>query len=108
MTQSTVWYNLRKQYLLPFEEKYGVTIIKENTREDVTAKISSICENDLECHPKREQLGIFASPRATMYVDGSWHNVDIDEIPTLAKKGTDVVFMEKRGVVEIVKYIADI
>jgi hypothetical protein len=107
MTQSTVWYNLRKQYLLPIEEKYVVTIIKENTREDVTAKISSICENDLEGHPKREQLGIFASPRATMYVDGSWHNVDIDEIPALAKKGTDVVFVEKRGIVEIVKYIAD-
>jgi hypothetical protein len=108
MTQSTVWYNLRKQYLLPLEEKYGVTIIKENTREDVTAKISTICENDLEGHPKREQLGIFASPRATMYVDGSWYNVDIDEIPSLAKKGTDVVFTEKRGIVEIVKYIGDI
>jgi hypothetical protein len=62
----------------------------------------------LEGHPKREQLGIFASPRAAMYVDGSWHNVDIDEIPPLAKKGTDVVFMEKRGVLEIVKYIGDI
>ena len=108
MSQSTVWYNLRKQYLLPIEERYGVTIIKENTREDVTAKISEICENDLEGHPKREQLGIFASPRATMYVDGEWHNVDIDEIPSLAKKGTDVVFIEKRGVVEIVKYIGDI
>src|SRR5215469_2964580 len=108
MTQSTVWYNLRKQYLLPIEERYDVTIIKENTREDVTAKISFICENDLEGHPKREELGIFASPRATMYVDGSWHNVDIDEIPSLAKRGTDVVFIEKRGVVEIVKYIGDI
>ena len=31
-------------------------------------------------------IGIFASPRATMYVDGSWHNVDIDEIPSLAKR----------------------
>ncbi len=108
MTQSTVWYNLRKQYLLPIEEEYGVTIIKENTREDVTSKISTICENDLEGHPKREQLGIFASPRAAMYVDGSWHNVDIDKLPSLAKKGTDVVFMEKRGVLEIVKYIGDI
>ena len=65
MTQSTVWYNLRKQYLLPIEEEYGVSIIKENTREDVTSKISTICENDLEGHPKREQLGIFASPRAS-------------------------------------------
>ena len=93
---------------MPIEEEYGVTIIKENTREDVTSKINTICENDLEDHPKREQLGIFASPRAAMYVDGSWHNVDIDEIPSLAKKGTDVVFMEKRGVLEIVKYIGDI
>ncbi|MGC1930599.1 MAG: hypothetical protein WA667_16645 [Candidatus Nitrosopolaris sp.] len=108
MSQSTVWYNLRKRYLLPIEEALGVTIIKENTREDVTAKISEICENDLEGHPKREQLGIFASPRATMYFEGAWHNVDIDEIPSLAKKGTDVVFIEKRGVVEIVKYIGDI
>ena len=41
-------------------------------------------------------------------VDGSWHNVDIDKLPSLAKKGTDVVFMEKRGVLEIVKYIGDI
>ena len=62
----------------------------------------------MEGHPKREQLGIFASPRATMYVNESWHNVDINEIPSLAKNGTDVVFIEKRGVVEIVKYIGDI
>ncbi|MGB6595459.1 MAG: hypothetical protein WBE68_28490, partial [Candidatus Nitrosopolaris sp.] len=108
MSQSTVWYTLRKRYLLPIEEALGLTIIKENTREDVTAKISEICENDLEDHPKREQLGIFASPRATMYVEGAWHNVDINEIPSLAKKGTDVVFIEKRGAVEIVKYIGDI
>ena len=64
----------------------------------------------MEDHPKREQLGIFASPRATMYVEGAWHNVDINEIPSLAKKGTDVVFIEKRGAVEIVvhwRYLRD-
>ena len=43
-----------------------------------------------------------------MYIDGSWHNVDINEIPSLAKKRTDVVFIDKRGAVEIVKYIGDI
>ncbi|MGC1932552.1 MAG: hypothetical protein WA667_26560 [Candidatus Nitrosopolaris sp.] len=62
----------------------------------------------MDGHPKRERLGIFASPRATMYVDGSWYNVDINEIPSLAKNGTDVVFIEKRGAVEIVKHIGDI
>jgi hypothetical protein len=80
---------------LPIEEKYGVTIIRE---EDVTPKISSLCENDLEGHPKREQLGIFASPRATIYVDGSWHNVDIDEISALAKKGTIYVVVLSCGI----------
>ena len=38
ITELTVWYNLREQYLLRIEERYGVTIIKENTREDITAK----------------------------------------------------------------------
>lgn len=74
-TQSTVWYHLREEYLLPIEERYHITIIKENTRDDMTAKISEICERDLEGNPTREQLGIFASPRATLYFDGTWHNV---------------------------------
>ena len=32
---------------------------------------------------------------------------NIDDIPSLAGKGTDVVFIEKRGALEIVKYIGD-
>jgi 5S rRNA maturation endonuclease (ribonuclease M5) len=106
-TQSTVWYHLREEYLLPIEERYHITVIKENTRDDMTQKISEICESDLEGNPTREQLAIFASPRATLYFDGTWHNVDIDDIPSLAGKGTDVVFIEKRGALEIVKYIGD-
>jgi hypothetical protein len=62
----------------------------------------------LEGSPKREQLGIFASPRATMYVNGQWYRVNIDDIPELAGKGTDVIFIEKQGVVEIIKHLADI
>ena len=58
----------------------------------------------LKGFPRREELGIFASPRATMYVDRRWHRVDIFDIPELAGKGTDVVFIEKQGVVEIRKY----
>jgi len=54
----------------------------------------------------REDLGIIAGARASLYFDGKWENVDMDEIVALAEKGTDLVFIEKRGVIEIVsKYI---
>lgn len=106
-TQSTVWYHLREEYLLPIERMYGIILIKANTRKDVTAMINERYEK-LKGFPRREELGIFASPRATMYVDRRWHRVDIFDIPELAGKGTDVVFIEKQGVVEIIKYLADI
>ena len=106
-TQSTVWYHLREEYPLPIERDHGVVMIKDNTRSDVTAMINERCEK-LEGLPTREQLGIFASPRATMYVNGGWFRVDIDDIPELAGKGTDIVFIEKQGVVEIIKDLADI
>jgi hypothetical protein len=106
-TQSTVWYHLREEYLLPIERKFNVVMIKDNTRKDVTAMISERCEK-LEGSPTREQLGIFASPRATMYVNGQWFRVDIDDISELAGKGTDVIFIEKQGIVEIIKYLADV
>jgi len=106
-TQSTVWYHLREEYLLPIEKRYGVVLIKANTRKDVTAMITERCEK-LEGSPKREELGIFASPRATMYVNRQWHRVDVDDIPELAGKGTDVIFIEKQGIVEIIKHLADI
>ena len=92
-TQSTVWYHLREEYLLPIEKRYDLILIKANTRKDVTAMINERCEK-LEGSPRREELGIFASPRATMYVDGQWHRVDVDDIPELAGKGTDVIFIE--------------
>lgn len=106
-TQSTVWYHLREEYLIPIERTYHKTMIKNNTRSYVTALISERCEK-LEGSPKREQLGITAAPRATMYVNGQWFRVDIDKIPALAGKGTDVIFIEKQGVIEIIKHLSDI
>jgi 5S rRNA maturation endonuclease (ribonuclease M5) len=105
-TQSTVWYYLREEYLIPIEKTYHETMIKVGTRKAVTAMISERCEK-LEGSPAREQLGITASPRATMYVKGEWFRVDIDKIPALAGKGTDVIFIEKQGVVEIIKHLSD-
>lgn len=106
-TQSTVWYHLREEYLLPIERQYHVTMIKSGTRTSVTAMINERCEK-LEGRPKREQLGIFAAPRATMYVNGQWYRIDIDSIAEIAGKGTDVIFIEKQGIVEIIKHLADI
>jgi hypothetical protein len=57
--------------------------------------ITERCEK-LEGSPRREELGIFASPRAAMYVNRQWHRVDIDDNPELAGKGTDVVFIENK------------
>lgn len=88
------------------ENDYKITIIKQGTRKEVTAKVTEICET-LPGSPKREQLGIFASPRATMYFRGSWLGVDIRDIPELSKKGAVVLFVEKRGVVDQIKHIAD-
>ena len=84
-TQSTVWYHLREEYLLPIERMYGIILIKANTRKDVTAMINERCEK-LKGFPRREELGIFASPRVQMYVDRRWHRVDIVDIPEAGRK----------------------
>lgn len=112
-SQSTVFYRLRDLYLIPLEQKYGITIIKESTREYITSRISEICEKgtddngNLLIGQPRERLGITANARAVMYYRGVLSNVDIDEISNLALNGTDVIFVEKRGIVDQLKHIAD-
>jgi hypothetical protein len=100
LTQSGIWYDLREKYLIP-----NHIPITSTTRSQVTGNIRKICKS-LEGSPMREDLGIIAGARASLYFDGKWENVDMDEIVALAEKGTDLVFIEKRGVIEIVsKYI---
>ncbi len=96
LTQSGVWYDLREKYLIP-----NNIPITSTTRSQVTANIRIICKS-LKGSPMREDLGIIAGARASLYFDGKWENVDMDEIVALAEKGTDLVFIEKRGVIEIV------
>lgn len=36
----------------------------------------------------QEDLGIIAGARASLYFDGKWENVDMDEIVALSEKGT--------------------
>ena len=100
LTQSGIWYDLREKYLIP----NNIPITK-TTRSQVTGNIRKICKS-LEGNPMREDLGIIAGARASLYFGGKWENVDMDEIVALAEKGTDLVFIEKRGIIEIVsKYI---
>jgi hypothetical protein len=56
---------------------------------------------------KREDLGIIAGVRAELYFDGTWTSVGFDAIEELAGKGTDIVFIEKEGVPEVLTEFAD-
>ena len=71
--------------MLPIERMYGIILIKANTRKDVTAMINERYEK-LKGFPDCEELGIFASPRAAMYVNRRWHRVDIFDIPEAGRK----------------------
>ena len=82
LTQSGIWYELREKYLIP----NNIPITK-TTRSQVTGNIRKICKS-LEGSPMREDLGIIAGARASLYDDGKWENVDMDEIVALAEKGT--------------------
>jgi hypothetical protein len=55
----------------------------------------------------REQLGIVASPWASMYFEGSWHDISFNSLEVLAQKGTDIIFIEKRDIVQTLGQYAD-
>jgi hypothetical protein len=81
-------------------EKYGIKV----TRQYVTRLIREICK---ELGVTRESLGIIASPRAQMYYNGGWTSVSFDSVNALASHGTDVVFIEKLDIVEVLSNYAD-
>jgi transcriptional regulator with XRE-family HTH domain len=95
-TQSTVWY-----LCLPIFEKYK---IKLPTRDYFASRIKAVCE---KLGFTREELGIIAKPRANMYFNGEWSSVSYDAIDALAENGTDIIFIEKKGVVEVICKYAD-
>jgi hypothetical protein len=68
------------------------------------------CSNiplDQNLFERREELGIIAKPKATMYFNGKWTSVSYDATEDLARNGTDIIFMEKKGVVELFCEYAD-
>ena len=100
-TLNTVWY----LFLPTMEASVRDGIIRAVVTRDYFKKlISKICN---KAGIKREDLGIIAGVRAELYFDGTWTSVSFDAIEELAGKGTDIVFIEKEGVPEVLTEYAD-
>jgi 5S rRNA maturation endonuclease (ribonuclease M5) len=64
-----------------------------------------VCEEYLGV--KREELGISAAHRAQLHFKGEWHDVGLEEIDKLMTYGTDMLIIEKEGVVKQLAPFAD-
>ena len=99
-TQSTVFYHLRPILL---DNGFSAETID---RQYITSEIKNVCENYLGV--KREEIGITAADRAQLYFRRKWHDVGLDEIDNLVQYGTDMVIVEKEGVVKQLSPFADV
>ena len=98
-TQSTVFYHLR-----PILLDYGFSP-ESIDRQYITSEIKNVCEQYLGV--KREDLGITAADRAQLYFKGQWYDVGLEEMNDLVQYGTDMVIIEKEGVVKQLAPFAD-
>ena len=90
-SQDNLWYNA-----LPLFNKRGVEY-DNDSRAGFKTCIRNLCK---EYNVGREQIGLYASPWGAMYFRGQWHDISFDTIKELAEKGTDIIFIEKRDVVQ--------
>jgi hypothetical protein len=91
----TIWY-----LLLPVMEKYNIDV----SRKYFKTLLKNICNKFAK---KRSEIGVITGARAEMYFDGRWESVSFDAIEELAQKGTDIVFIEKEGIIDELKEHAD-
>ena len=96
-TLSTSWY-LSQNVFKMFKPPISVG------RDYITGLVLKLCR---DANVTREALGIITGARAELYFDGSWSSVSFDKIEELASKGTDMLFIEKAGVPEILQGFAD-
>lgn len=94
-TLNSVWYNF-----LNVLKKFDTTA----SRGYVKQLVNELCQS-AGC--SRESLPIFAGVRASLYFQGNWTSVSFDSIDELAEKGTDVIFIEKEGIPEVLTEYAD-
>jgi hypothetical protein len=98
-TQSDVFYATRKLLI----SNYGYTD-KEINRKYITESIRKECAKH---GVTREEIGIIAADRAQLYFNGKWYDVGLDEIETLIEYGTDMVIIEKEGVIIQISSFSD-
>ncbi len=84
----TLWY-----LLLPTMEKFNIHV----KRPWFKTLIRKICKARGKT---RAQIGIITGARAELYFDGEWSSVSFDAIDELAQSGTDVIFIEKEGIID--------
>jgi hypothetical protein len=103
LTLSTIWYRVRKQ-LYDLKVFDGESRIPKSTRKTVQNDyIKDICK---QLGVKRAELGIYAADRAQLYYRDDIHNVSLDSINDLVRKGTDVLIIEKEGIAEVLQPFA--
>jgi len=88
-TVQSVWYRM-----LPILDRNNIRV----KRQTLIGYVKKHCDN---CHITRASIGIFAGVRAELYFNGEWKSVSFDAINELAEKGTDIVFIEKQGIAEV-------
>jgi hypothetical protein len=91
----TIWY-----LLLPIMEKYNIDV----SRKYFKTLLRKICD---KFGRKRSEIGVITGARAELYFDGRWRSVSFDAIGELAQNGTDIVFIEKEGIIDELKPHAD-
>jgi hypothetical protein len=91
LSQSDIFYATRMLLI----NVYGYTD-KEINRDYLTR---SIRDESAKLGVTREQIGIIAADRAQLYFKGKWFDVGLDEIDTLVDYGTDMVIIEKEGII---------
>lgn len=91
----TIWY-----LLLPIMEKYNIDV----SRKYFKTLLRKICD---KFDRKRSEIGVITGARAELYFDGRWRSVSFDAIGELAQNGTDIVCIEKEGIIDELKPHAD-
>jgi hypothetical protein len=102
-TLSTVWYNLRPILIAAGYEPKG----KHGwggTRKTIHSLVDKICWKYF--HKPREELSIYASPWAIMYYHEQAYPVNFGAISGLSELGTDIILIEKEGIVNVLSPFA--
>jgi hypothetical protein len=90
-TQDSVWYDA-----LPLFDKHRVRH-SNKSRPGFKNEIRELCKKH---NVYREEIGIIAAPWGSMYYKGIWSDISYHTVKQLAKYGTDIIFIEKRDIVQ--------